>query len=257
MVTEKFSLSFFICLFFLFAVIPVFGKELLVDNEGILTADEAAEITDYLKKVSEKSKSDTVIVIVSETGGKTPEEFADDYFDYNGYGQGPEKEGSLLLFVTGNGTSGSRHVHISTHGEKTIFAITDSRIEKLLDTVIDGGLKDGEYKAAFNAYIKRLSGYFYNSLSFMEVAVSLAVGLMMFFAKFFGTQSSYKAKKVQAFYNTDKNAVARFNPVKDVFLSTNTVSRIIPKSNENSSSGKSSTHTSSSGESHGGGGRSF
>lgn len=244
-------------LFFAVCAVSAFAKDLVIDEAGILNSGVIARLNSYLENVSAKSKSETVIVIVSDTNGKTPEAYADDYFDYNGFGFGDEREGSLLLFVTGDGTEGSRHVHISTSGKNTIAAITDSRIKDLLDAVIDGGLRNGDYEAGFNAYIKKLARFFYNSLSVIEILISLGAALLLFILKFFGTQATYKAKRARVIFDMGKNCVAALNPVKDVFLSTNTISKAIPKSTSTSKNSGSSTHTSSSGRTHGGGGRSF
>lgn len=235
-------------------------KKLLVDEAGVLSHEAFTKIEKYLKTVSRKSKSDTVIVIVSSTGEKSPQYYADDYFDYKGYGQGSENEGSLLLIVTGDGSEGSRYAHISTHGKKTISTLTDNSIEKLLDSLIYGGLKENNYLRGLESYLKTLSRRFYNSLSFLEIAISLGLAALVFLFKFFGTQRSYKNRESFAFapfYDVNKNSLVEFKTLDDVFISTNTVSQLISKSGGGSKSDGSSTHTSSSGRTHGGGGRSF
>lgn len=258
MVVKKiiYALMFFIC-------INVYSesekKKLLVDEAGVLQPEVFAKIEKRLKTVSQKSGSDAVVVIVSDAGGKSPQDYADDYFDYNDYGQGSEKEGSLLLIITGDGTSGSRYAHISTHGEKTISTLTDNSIEKLLDSLIYGGLKENNYAKGIESYLKALGRKFYNSLSLMEILISLGIAVISFAFKFLGTQRKYKNKEAFAFapfYDIKKNSLVSFETVDDVFLSTNTVSHVI-KSNSGGDSGGSSTHTSSSGRTHGGGGRSF
>ena len=257
MVVKKiiYALMFFICI----NVYSESEKKLLVDEAGVLQPEVFAKIEKRLKTVSQKSGSDAVVVIVSDAGGKSPQDYADDYFDYNGYGQGIESEGSLLLIVTGDGTQGSRYAHISTHGEKTISTLTDSSIEKLLDSLIYGGLKENNYAKGIESYLKALARKFYNSLSLMEILISLGIAVISFAFKFLGTQRKYKNKEAFAFapfYDIKKNSLVSFETVDDVFLSTNTVSHVI-KSNSGGDSGGSSTHTSSSGRTHGGGGRSF
>ncbi len=257
MVVKKiiYALMFFICI----NVYSESEKKLLVDEAGVLQPEVFAKIEKRLKTVSQKSGSDAVVVIVSDAGGKSPQDYADDYFDYNDYGQGSEKEGSLLLIITGDGTSGSRYAHISTHGEKTISTLTDNSIEKLLDSLIYGGLKENNYAKGIESYLKALGRKFYNSLSLMEILISLGIAVISFAFKFLGTQRKYKNKEAFAFapfYDIKKNSLVSFETVDDVFLSTNTVSHVI-KSNSEGNSGGSSTHTSSSGRTHGGGGRSF
>ena len=235
-------------------------KRLLVDEAGVLEAKAFAKIEKHLKTISEKSKSEAVVVIVSDAEGKTPEAYADDYFDYNDYGLGDEKEGSLLLIITGDGTQGSRYAHISTHGKKTIETITDGVIEKLLDALIDGGLKKNDYPKGIESYLSTLSGRFYNSLSLMEVGISLGLALLTFLLKFFGTISKYKSKgnfAAAPFYDIGKNSLVSFATNNDTFLTSNTTSHIIQSNKGKGGFGTSTTHTSSSGKTHGGGGRSF
>jgi len=260
MVVKKTFCALLIFFIFLVSVYAEQERALLIDDAGVLSAEAFTKIEKQLQTVSRKSDSEAVIVIVSDTERKTPQEYADGYFDYNDYGRGTEKEGSLLLIVTGDGSAGSRYAHISTHGEKTIGTLTDAAIEDLLDALIDGGLKDNRYEAGIRAYLKTLAGNFYNSLSVMEILIGLAAAVLMFLVKFFGTQKKYKKRETfsaEPLYIIENNAAVQFTPIADVFISSNTVSRIIPKADKTGGSGGSSTHTSSSGETHGGGGRSF
>ncbi|MGI5065965.1 TPM domain-containing protein [Treponema putidum] len=257
MVAKKiiYALMFFICI----SSYAETEKKLLVDDAGVLQPEVFAKIEKHLKTVSQKSGSDAVVVIVSDAGEKSPQDYADDYFDYNGYGQGSKKEGSLLLIITGDGTPGTRHAHISTHGEKTIKTITDSTVERLLDSLIDGGLKENDYLSGIESYLNTLGRRFYNSLSLLEILLSLGLAILVFLSKFLGTLKKYKNKgnfAAAPFYDVNKNSLVSFATVNDTFLSTNTVSHVI-ESNRNSSGSNSTTHTSSSGETHGGGGRSF
>lgn len=249
-----YALMFFISVF-LYAETE---RKLLVDEAGVLQPGAFSKIEKYLETISQKSESDAVVVIVSDSGEKSPQDYADDYFDYNGYGQGDQKEGSLLLILTGDGTPGSRYAHISTHGEKTIETLNDDVIEDLLDSLIDGGLKDNDYLGGIKSYLNTLSGRFYNSLSLLEVAISLGIAILFFLVKFFGTVKKYKNKESFAnipFYDLGRSSIVSFATNNDTFLSSNTTSRIIQSNNRKGSG--SSTHTSSSGETHGGGGRSF
>ncbi|MGP1576842.1 MAG: TPM domain-containing protein [Treponema sp.] len=235
-------------------------KKLLVDEAGVLQPDIFTKIEKHLQTVSHKSGSDAVIVIVSDTGEKIPQDYADDYFDDNGYGQGSEKEGSLLLIVTGDGSPGSRYIYISTHGKKTIEALTDVSIERLLDTLIAGGLKDNQYLSSIDSYLTALSRRFYNTLSVVDVAISLGAAIVFFLLKFFGTIKKYKNKGARSFvpfYDVNKNSIVSFTTVNDTFLSSKTVSRVIKLESGSGSRSGSTTRTSSRGETHGGGGRSF
>ena len=62
----------------------------LVDDAGLLDYDEFNDLTSRLDRISENQQIDVVIVTVDSTGNRSLEEYADDYFDYNGYGYGED-----------------------------------------------------------------------------------------------------------------------------------------------------------------------
>ena len=69
----------------------------IVDEADLLSYDQEQELEAYIDEVSEKHKFDLVIVTVNSLNGKTSTEFADDFYDYNDYGFGKDKDGALLL----------------------------------------------------------------------------------------------------------------------------------------------------------------
>ena len=75
------------------------GSELprLVDDADILTDSEEKELNQQLDTVSEEQECDVIIVTVDSLNGKTVEEYADDYYDDNGYGYGENDSGILFL----------------------------------------------------------------------------------------------------------------------------------------------------------------
>lgn len=72
----------------------------VVDNAMLLEENEAEELEAYLSE--KRSEYEFDIVIVTEYYVDDLESYADDFYDYNGYGIGEEKDGVLLL-VTDNG----------------------------------------------------------------------------------------------------------------------------------------------------------
>lgn len=250
--TKKFLL---LCIAIL-ASISLCAQAIVVDEAGVLSADEIAAFEAKLARFEQKTKSQAVVVIVPSLNGKSREAFADDYFDYNGYGYGEEKEGVLLLIATGDGTPGSGDMHISTHGSKTIGKLSDRKIERLLDTLYDDGLKDRNYASAIGSYIDDLSFCFFNTISTRDAAVGVGGGLLTFLLSFFGIKRRNKVKEMEPAFNAGKNAAVSFVATDDKLISSNVFTQKIVRS-ESSSDDESSTHTSSSGETHGGGGRSF
>ena len=245
----------------LFIPIEQFAGRPVVDMAGILTLNEQQEIAARFTEFSESLKTDASVVLVPDTGDLTAEAYADDFFDYGGYGYGEDRDGILLLIATGDG-GGRREAHISTSGKRTINTVTDSRIDDLLDALIDGGAADGNYAAGINAYIDKLhtiiqspeqaaAAKLKSSLLF-----ALGTGVFVFLISFLVLLKRYKIAGAKPYYDRAKQTTVRFASVNDPLISTNTISTVRPKNRSSGSSG-SSTHTSSSGRSHGGGGRSF
>jgi|GEM_PF-782079 len=113
----------------LFIPIEQFAGRPVVDMAGILTLSEQQEIAARFTEFSESLKTDASVVLVPDTGDLTAEAYADDFFDYGGYGYGEDRDGILLLIVTGYGDGSGRKAHISTSGKRTINTVTASRID--------------------------------------------------------------------------------------------------------------------------------
>ena len=85
------------------------------------------------------------MVTTDSLNGKTPEAYADDFYDNNGYGFGTDCDGVLLLVSTED-----QDWHLSTCGYG-MTAITDDGIEYISNKFLPD-LSDGDYMAAFAAY---------------------------------------------------------------------------------------------------------
>lgn len=69
----------------------------LIDGADLLTDSEEAKLLERLDEISEKYQTDVVIVTNYSLEGKTSTAYADDFFDYNGYGFGENADGILFL----------------------------------------------------------------------------------------------------------------------------------------------------------------
>ena len=69
----------------------------VVDLAGVIDSNTLAELNRMADEVSEQYACDVAAVIVKSLGGKSVVEYADDFYDYNGYGYGQNKDGILLL----------------------------------------------------------------------------------------------------------------------------------------------------------------
>jgi len=122
-----------IVLLFILAVgMPVMaaGGPRVVDLANVLSPADESALEQKATEIGAKFNMDLVIVTTNDTGGRSAMDFADDYFDYNGYGVGDSRDGALFLIDFAN-----RQTWISTSGDKTIEALTDAQIENILDDV--------------------------------------------------------------------------------------------------------------------------
>ena len=71
-------------------------KPLLVDDAGLLTEEESSALLNKLEDISQKYENEVGIVTVNSLEGKTAEAYADDYYDYNGYGYGENDVGTKI-----------------------------------------------------------------------------------------------------------------------------------------------------------------
>ena len=131
------------------------GKPTLVDKERLLTDSQAEALSKRLREIGSSYRCDVVIVTVPALGSKTSEEFADDYFDYNGYGYGavPDANGTT---VNGDGillliSMEDRDFAISTSGYG-ITAFTDYGIQEYLESQFLPYLSDNDFNRGFNVF---------------------------------------------------------------------------------------------------------
>jgi uncharacterized membrane protein YgcG len=110
----------------------------IVDEYDLLTTEQEEDLEEKARKIVDKYDMDVVIVTVWSLGGKSAEAYADDYFDYNGYGIGEDYSGCLFLL-----SMEYRDWAISTCGD-SIYALTDYGIEQLFESCKDY-LSDDRY----------------------------------------------------------------------------------------------------------------
>ena len=247
------------------SIAPAGGASRLVDNADLLTEEEENLLLARLDEVSQRQQFDVVIVTASSIDGKSPMAYADDFFDYNGYGVGVDRSGALLLL-----SMADRDWWISTRGYG-ITALTDFGIEKIGEDMIADGLSDGAYYDAFVTFIRDCDSYvtaakngepidvgtYKAPFAFVKaIGISAVIGLvvaMIVGSSLKGKMKTVRAASAAAAYTRPGSFFLREQ--NDVFLYNNVTRTAKPQ--ESRSGGGSSTHTSSSGASHGGGGGKF
>ena len=243
------------------------SKDYVVDNADLLTQTEENELSEKLQDISDELQFDVVVVTTNSIGSKTATEYADDYFDYNGYGRGSNNDGALFLVDMGD-----RKWAISTSGYG-IEAIVDSALYDMEEEIVPY-LKSGDYDGAFNEFAdltydivndaKNGKSYSNSTTSTTKNHKNIGTNLIVAFSIGAGISLIiilvYRSKlKPVKFQKEAKEYIVpgSFNLRRsdDVFLYFNITKVPIPKNNDSDDSG--SFHSSSSGSSHGGSSGSF
>lgn len=227
-------------------------KNYIVDQAGVFTEEEEKELSLVLYNTSFDRKMDIVVVTVDDDQlqGKSLMDYADDYYDYNGY----SKNGALLLmrFVDGE-YAGRGNSWISTSG-KAINAISDNDIQSIGSTITPY-LLSGEYYTAIQKYadktnsiIKENTAIDFKNMAIWGIIVGIIAAIIVS-SILKGQLKSVKQATDASNYIVD-GSIAVLGSYDHFLYSTVTS----VKKETSSSSGGSSTHTSSSGNTHGGGG---
>ncbi len=240
------------------------GVPHVVDNAGVLTEDARKALDREALALSKRWEFDFVIVTVESLGSARPQAYADDFFDYNGYGYGERFDGILLLV-----SMEERDLAFSTCGYG-ITAFTDYGQEYMMNHVLEklgkndfeGGFKtflsDGEslLKQAKNGKpldVPKQAGGF-PVISFI---VCMGLGFVVAMMPVEDMKKQVKnvaSQKAATNYVTGKGL--DLSHQSDRFLYSRVTRRQRPKNNTSSSSSHSSggsrTHVSSSGRTHGG-----
>ena len=264
---KKYAAILAVLLLFLAAAAPVFAEghpARLADSASLLTEEEAGVLLAKLDSISERQQVDVVVVTADTLGGKTPQEYADDYFDYNGYGMGADRDGILLLV-----SMEDRDWYVSTRGFG-ITAVTDAGLEYMSNQFL-GDLSAGNYLEAFLTFAEQCDQFIaqaklgtpYDAAHapkepfpwLLCIGISAAIGIIA--ALIITGMMKSQLKSVQGSRSAGsyiKEGSLDVTEQSDIYLYSH-ISRIpIPRETKPGGSG---IHTSSSGASHGGGGGKF
>ena len=143
---KKNLFKFLILISILFLAVPAFAQTRIVDNAGLLSADEKNNLTALVDSISVKYNFDLIIVTEKNISDSNPSAYANNFFDENSYGQGQDKSGCLFLHVIG-----SRDYWFSTSG-RGIKILNDTAGNKLEADAIKY-LRDGSNYEAYKSFI--------------------------------------------------------------------------------------------------------
>ena len=259
-------------LLLLAVLLPAFGifasdaPDRLADNAELLTGSEQESVREKLDDVSEKYQCDVVVVTAVSLQGKTAEAYADDYFDYNGYGYGSDRSGIMLLVAINE-----RKWAFSPRGE-AIHSFTDDGLAYMEEEVLPY-LSDDDYAGGFKKFAslcetflkKAEDGTPYYGDNMPKTALPLEVtgavalgGIALGFggtAIMKGQLKSVRAKDTATDYV--RQGSFQLNRQADTYLYSRVTKVPRPKDTDRGGGGHSSTHMGSSGASHGGRSGSF
>ena len=252
----------------------------VVDNAYLLSSDETADLNRQIQELRDQLELEIVIVTINGTGNKDVQQYADDFYDTNGYGFGPTNSGILLLL-----DMNAREWYMSTCGE-AIYIFTDYGLDQLGEQILPY-LSDGDYYGAFTAWIQALpafvqayhnqgsiDGYvdpdayespygeeivYYNDGStFRYLIIAVVVGLVASLITVLIMRSRMNTAKLQkGAANYLKSGSFHLRQRSDMFLYSRVTKERRQQSNTSHSGGGSSVHRSSGGVSHGGRGGRF
>ncbi|MBC7958526.1 MAG: TPM domain-containing protein [Vallitaleaceae bacterium] len=243
----------------------------VIDELDYLSDRELSDLQEVTEDLINTTQLETVIVITADTKGKSSMAFADDYFDYNGYGVGEDHSGLLMLV-----NMDARELWISTTGH-AIDIFTDERIASMVDD-ITANLSDEDYMGACQDFLKlvvdysergvpsgqyRKEGvtqmaeinptYFDNVIALMSNFIVYIIALVIAIIATVVLTMARKGKVTINNLTYEEKGSFTLTNQQDIFL-RQTVTQVKIETNN---SGGSSTHSGSSGTSHGGGGGKF
>lgn len=139
-------LVFSICLVWC-AVLPASAEnaQKVADGADLLEEDQEERLQEQFTKIAEKYACDVAVVTTDSCGGKSPQDYTDEYYRQNGYGYGENRDGIILMV-----SMGERKFHLATRGT-AVTVFTDYGLQRI-DDMISGDLSDGEYYEAFRTF---------------------------------------------------------------------------------------------------------
>lgn len=250
----------------------------IYDEAELFPEDEEKALEKSAEEIEEKYQMDCIILTLKDTGGKSTQSYAEDFYDENGFGVGDQHDGVIMVVNMGN-----RSKEMITTG-KAIPIFTDYYIEAIWEDVTPY-LSEGKMYEGTQEWIRQVGYYNEEFLKYQDnpeetvseyqnevnqtkeqegrkQMVLIAFVMACLISGISIVVLIRKNENVHPF--TDGRAYVKQNAFlikqqQDRFVSTHTSRTPIPKNDSSDSSwgGGSSTHSGSSGTTHGGGGGGF
>ncbi|MDR1640037.1 MAG: TPM domain-containing protein [Clostridiales bacterium] len=222
------------------------------DYAGLITASQIQALEARIASLRESLGFDIVIVTTDSLDGKSATAYADDYFDYNGYGAGENYDGVLFLLAIKD-----RSWAISTSG-RCITLLPQSTTDRMGEAITPY-LSNGNYNKGFETFLDGVVRYSDSSpavrgssRSNQNIPYIAAIGasLVISIAIMMGLLAQMNtAKPKRSAMNFIVDGSFKVTRHADIFLWSHITKTPIPRE---TNSGGGGGHISSSGRSHGG-----
>lgn len=250
------------------------------DRAGLFSGKECKELEELAQKLEKKYKMNFLLLTTAEAGGLSASQYAEAFYEDEGYDTNGKKGGIVLLIDMDN-----REMNLVTDGNM-IYYITDEREEKIYDAG-EASVRRGEYGNAMYAMLKKTEEYMeagipgnqyvydtetgkiirYRSVTVSEALIAFAAALLCAGTPCIVICRRYSSVRKYE-YEISQNAGMELLKKEDRLVNQFVTKRRIPKSTSSGGGGgggrssggggRTSVHRSSSGRSYGGGhGRKF
>ena len=132
-------------------ILPAAAQEpdwAITDDAQLLTAEQLQELDGLVRNYTAQYETDFVIVTVESLNGKSPKQYANDFYDKNNCGYGQNRDGILLLLAMN-----SRDYYFLTNGTPTEKLAQAGGIAALEDKVVPH-LSSGDYYMALCTFLE-------------------------------------------------------------------------------------------------------
>ena len=144
---------FIIMLFLCISILPlsvaaddVDPADKVYDYAGLLTDTQVQQLSGIANEMSDLYGMDYVIVTTDSAGGKSPAQYAEDFFVNNGFGRGANSSG-FLLFID----MGERDIEMRGFGDGAVIH-HNTNIEAIYDAMVSS-MSGGQYYSAISTFL--------------------------------------------------------------------------------------------------------
>lgn len=226
------------------------NSDRVVDNADLLTDAEEEKLEAQYAQIAETYQYDIAVVTVNTLNGKSPQDYADDYYYENGYGYGDSRDGLMLLV-----SMEDRDWHITTRGkgEDTFYS---SDIDEISDAFLSD-LSAGNYYEAFRIFGEKSEAVIAAAEGpmalWLRLLIAAGVGLVLALIVFGILMSQLKSVRVkQEAHDYVRSGSFHLTRSNDLYLY-----RTVEKTKIEHDSDDHGSHSTSDGGSAGGGGGKF